>query len=625
MIYVDGNAAGGNDGSSWADAYNFLQDALADANSAEKPVEIRVAQGMYTPDRGVGITRGDPGVAFRLINGVTVKGGFAGHFGIDPDARHIEVYETILSGDLNADDADHIDPDDLSSEPTRAENSYTIVTGDDTDETAMLDGVTITAGKSAGMRNSYGAPVLKNCTFTFHRTGMHNLRSYPRLAACTFKGHSLSAIRNNGGSLILTNCLFTGNSGVSVDSSFNNVLTLCNCVFKANNSREAIDCWGENLRLYNCEFRNNVAGGVAGVKALVDEEFIAENCVFVGNVGGAIDCHRGRMVVSNCLFAGNTEGAWTGGINSWSEYAIIRNCTFSNNAGNLGGGALNLIRGGSVSHCIFWNNNSPAIEGREQEIALAYCNIQEEWPGDGNIIVDPCFVEPGYWDLNGTADDAADDIWVEGDYHLCSQAGRWDPVRQAWVQDDVTSPCIDAGDPNYPIGTEPFPNGGRVNMGAYGATDQASKTFFGGPVCEAVIAGDINGDCVVDFKDMAIMVSHWMMRGEDFVNQPPIVRLIEPQEGDRIIWPGPTTFCAEAVDPDGRVNELAFKIQHKTESSTRTLGLGSDLVDGAWVRQYDWQSSNELPYGNWTVWAEARDNEGTIGLSPEVVITLQRP
>ena len=42
-IYVDDDATGANDGTSWTDAYIFLQDALADANSAERPVEIRVA------------------------------------------------------------------------------------------------------------------------------------------------------------------------------------------------------------------------------------------------------------------------------------------------------------------------------------------------------------------------------------------------------------------------------------------------------------------------------------------------------------------------------------------------------------------------------------------------------
>jgi len=42
--------------------------------------------------------------------------------------------------------------------------------------------------------------------------------------------------------------------------------------------------------------------------------------------------------------------------------------------------------------------------------------------------------------------------------------------------DDVTSPCIDAGDPNSPVGDEPEPNGGRINMGAYGGTEEASKS-----------------------------------------------------------------------------------------------------------------------------------------------------
>jgi len=51
VIYVDADAAGPNDGTSWENAYNYLQDALADASSAEKPVEIRVAQGVYRPDR----------------------------------------------------------------------------------------------------------------------------------------------------------------------------------------------------------------------------------------------------------------------------------------------------------------------------------------------------------------------------------------------------------------------------------------------------------------------------------------------------------------------------------------------------------------------------------------------
>jgi hypothetical protein len=92
---------------------------------------------------------------------------------------------------------------------------------------------------------------------------------------------------------------------------------------------------------------------------------------------------------------------------------------------------------------------------------------------------------------------------------LKSQSERWDPNSQTWIQDDVTSPCIDAGDPMNPIGLEPFTNGGFVNMGAYAGTLESSKTYFGEPVCETIVAGDINGDCQVNRADLEIMALHW--------------------------------------------------------------------------------------------------------------------
>jgi hypothetical protein len=101
-------------------------------------------------------------------------------------------------------------------------------------------------------------------------------------------------------------------------------------------------------------------------------------------------------------------------------------------------------------------------------------------------------------------------VWIDGDYHLKSQAGRWDANEGRWTKDEVTSPCIDAGDPASPIGLEPFPNGGIINMGAYGGTAEASKSYFGKPVRETIVAGDINGDCKVDFKDFAFMAFHWL-------------------------------------------------------------------------------------------------------------------
>jgi hypothetical protein len=94
---------------------------------------------------------------------------------------------------------------------------------------------------------------------------------------------------------------------------------------------------------------------------------------------------------------------------------------------------------------------------------VAYSNVQagqpSPWLGMGNIDIDPEFVDPN-----------------SGDYHLKSQAGRWNPTDETWEIDDVISPCIDTGDPLSPVGAEPEPNGGRINMGAYGGAAEAGKS-----------------------------------------------------------------------------------------------------------------------------------------------------
>ena len=68
-------------------------------------------------------------------------------------------------------------------------------------------------------------------------------------------------------------------------------------------------------------------------------------------------------------------------------------------------------------------------------------------------------------------------VWMDGDYHLNSEVERWDPNSGRWVKDDVTSPCIDAGNPAADCSAELMPNGGCINMGANGGTLQASKSL----------------------------------------------------------------------------------------------------------------------------------------------------
>ncbi|MHC4499424.1 MAG: hypothetical protein ACYS21_09970, partial [Planctomycetota bacterium] len=159
IIYVDGLATGANDGSSWTDAYNYLQDALTAASSGD---EIWVAQGIYKPDQGVGITPGDREATFQLISAVTTKGGYAGLSEPDPNDRDISVYKTVLSGDLNGNDVGDL------TDPSRNDNTYHVITASYTWLTTVLDGFTITAGNApddegGGMRIFNGRATIRNC------------------------------------------------------------------------------------------------------------------------------------------------------------------------------------------------------------------------------------------------------------------------------------------------------------------------------------------------------------------------------------------------------------------------------------------------------------------------------
>ena len=737
IIYVDADAAGANNGSSWTDAYNNLQDALADADASPKPVEIRVAEGIYKPDRGRNQTPGDHQATFVLINGVTIRGGYSGFGEPDPDARDVSVHKSVLSGDLNGDDIEVADLRDLYGDPTRRDNSRHVVTGSHTDQSAVLDGFIVTAGSSAmvrddapqggaGMRIESGSPAIIDCVFTGNSAiggaaGLLNFNgSEPTLIGCTFSGNdsihgaaenvqsspvlsdckfthnsfggmvndhgsspllTTCSFENNGGnamvnrnqsnpnlvgctfrnnaglgmenwasSPILTDCAFDKNERGGMSSYGDNHLTLTGCTFTGHSSRAidhrsgtltlrgclfsdnagfsgaAIDAGFSDVILYDCAFKRNSARATGGAIAVSGPGTLTLNgCTFSGNSageGGAIYTST-NIILRNCTFSGNAASHRGGAIMAWGNLARVNSCTFSGNRSGGEGSCIRKIRAVgilSLTHCILWDNGPDQINGIAD---ISYSNIQGGFAGLGNIDIDPLFARAGAWDPNGTPEDASDDFWIDGDYHLLSQAGRWDPESKTWVHDELTSPCIDAGDPNGPIGTEPFPNGGRVNMGAYGATDKASKSYFGQPVCGAILAGDINGDCVVDIADMAILLSHWMMRGEDFVNKPPTIRLVEPQDGAQIAWPGPTIFRAEANDADGGLVEVNFVLQQKTNGGTHTIGLTDRDGSDGWQREYTW--GNNADPGTWTIWAEATDDENATAVSPQITVTLYRP
>jgi hypothetical protein len=411
IIYVDDDAAGANNGTSWENAYVYLQYALACANLAEKPIEIRIAQGIYRPNHGLAAIPEFEWrtTTFQLINGVAIKGGYAGLYMPDPNARDIEMYETILSGDLYGDDAHVADPCDLPNEPTHAENCFHVVTANRVDETAVLDGLVITGG---------------NADFVLDLVGGGGMVNY------------------NNSSPTLTNCTFRANSSKYGAGGLANF----------ENSRPAIT---------NCTFNGNTS--------------------MFGGGGGISNFTNSSPTLTACIFSRNYAD-FGGGMCNFASSPILINCTFAQNAAENGNALASDViydnqridlNNVELTNCILWDGGNEIWNNDNSTINITYSNIQDGFPGEGNIDADPLFASAGYWaDVNDP-----NAVWVDGDYHLKSQAGRWDRVSESWVIDDVTSPCIDAGDPNMPVGDEPEPNGGRINMGAYGGTAEASKSI----------------------------------------------------------------------------------------------------------------------------------------------------
>ena len=233
----------------------------------------------------------------------------------------------------------------------------------------------------------------------------------------------------------------------------------------AADSGGGILCWNSSLMIKACTFTDNLAldkGG--GLCCDRGSSLEALHCQFIGNSarhGGAVYNLRCTSQLTNCILAGNSADQGAALFNGQST-VTVRNCTFSQNAARGPDGAIANYWDSTttVSESILWGDRRGEIRLAGGTVAITYSDIQGGWPGEGNIDADPLFVAP-----------------EEGDYHLQSEGWHWDPEnRLRWIQDDRTSPCIDAGDPLSPMGDEPEPNGGRINMGAYGGTAEASKS-----------------------------------------------------------------------------------------------------------------------------------------------------
>ncbi|MCP4105702.1 MAG: hypothetical protein GY749_09215 [Desulfobacteraceae bacterium] len=266
VIYVDQDASGDDDGSSWADAYPGLQTALTNASSGD---QIWVAEGIYMPTSG-----NDREATFLLENGVKIYGGFAGtESGLNN--RDWTSNSTVLSGDIGT-------ANDIT------DNSYHVVTGSMTDSTAVLDGFTVTRGNAGsdtfpdhdggGMFTYNGSPTVANCIFAENTAktnggGMFNEGASTTLTDCTFTNNSAvlgGGIYNLHGTPVAENCTFTGNTAGDSGGgiySYNSDPVLVNCTFSSNtaDSGGGMYIYGSEPKITNCTFAYNTAGSGGGL------------------------------------------------------------------------------------------------------------------------------------------------------------------------------------------------------------------------------------------------------------------------------------------------------------------------------------------------------------------------
>lgn len=551
IVYVDDDAALGGDGRSWATAYKFLQDAIASLDGlGDIEVEMRIAQGTYLPDRDEESPEGTGNnnvsfTLFRIDCDLVMRGGYAGLIGADPNTWDVEMYPTILSGDLSENDIVITDAQLLADEPTRQENSYKIMYVELRHSTIELDGLTFRGGQ--GKYDGGGAigfvvyqddgGTVRNCRF-FENYGADSGGAILSLAAhvkvinsyfkynASFAGGGAAANVGN-----FENCQFIGNYTQSGGGALEGGWIVNKCLFEGNRAEDsggAIDFFEGELA--DCLFIQNHCNGWGG--GIMSIGLNMKKCSLIDNVagcGGGLAFSSRQYLIEECLIVGNHANECGGGVFvNGVDSLRLKNCTIVDNR-SLQGSFLATRRNPyqdcvqntmGVHSCII-DNEGVEIWNNEGSMDCTYSCVSQDSQkyydpnqgivfGQGNIEVDPCLVDPGYWNTNGTPEVSNDDVYVVGDYHLKSQAGRWDSDSESWIQDEVTSSCIDAGDPESPIMYESFPNGGYVNMGAYGGTVEASKTYFGTEPSEIIIAGDINGDGKVNFLDLAIMASHWL-------------------------------------------------------------------------------------------------------------------
>ncbi len=492
-VYVDGEAAGAGDGSSWKDAYVHLQDALDEANAQSDVAayEIWVASGVYYPDED---SDGDhaPGAVtetFRLRHNATrLYGGFAGTE-TELAARRSVTIPTVLSGDVDGNDGtDSYGVVTHTSAISGSNANHVLWLDGRTDgpitEDTILDGVTITGGwvgdsaphdRGAGLTcdGSDGgtcSPTLIHVDFISNRAdgggggmlsnGSNGGVSNPSLRGSVFRDNyaiSGGGMFNDGSeggtsSPRLTYTAFEGNfadvegGGMLNDGSNGGVSSplLIDVYFSGNlvnlsgggmlNRGTGGDSTPLMIFTYFNDNWSLFSSGGAMTNEASDPTLV--NAYFRRNEaadGGAVDNVDSTATLINALFDLNEAYSDGGAMRNTRSDPVLINVTLSGNRANRGGGLANLNSRPVLTNVILWGNHAPTGTVMLNDVAtptLATSLIEDGWDGSGVVNLNGGYVIDGGGNLDADPQFVRDpDRRKNGDLRL-----------------RTTSPAIDAGD-----------------------------------------------------------------------------------------------------------------------------------------------------------------------------------
>lgn len=427
VIYVDHQAIGSMDGTSWQDAYTDLRPAI----EASLPGDaIWVAEGLYRP--------GDTLQSRYIIDkDIRLLGGFNGTE-TEETERDPVIHETILSGDVFGNDL----PGDLQT--NRQDNLFTILEiGPGATQDAVVDGFIFQGGHARGDNSfltnawggaifSSGAPVIRDCrfrdNFTVNRGGAIYIQSSQAsgmlIESCTFAGNESN---EDGGAIFINQVLDNG-------------VLVRDCLFdqnKADRRGGAIAVYNASSTIEGCQFTGNGArqsGGAVQVQASYNQlSNIIDSCSFSLNEatrGGAVNLVStsvfgavgNQFEVTRCQFDLNESNDFTnnpnddvrGGaiflesnVNASETSALIADCTFTNNQTAGEGGVAHVQFDGQESRLRFVRNsavsNSSTMDGP--------LTIFAKELGEAEIIIDSCLFE-GNHALEGSSG-----IFIEASQH----------------------------------------------------------------------------------------------------------------------------------------------------------------------------------------------------------------